>query len=106
MCGYSLSVSPNPASDYIDISLIEPPKNESDTTSTYSSIPIASQISNERSLVTYNIIISDNSGVVYYKGKQFSKNFSLYLPNLKSGNYIITVDDGVRRYNSSLIIMR
>lgn len=95
---YSLTVSPNPGSNEVTVTIQEP-----QTDVTGSSVLNATNLSNEP--VTYSFIVTDNMGVVYNTFKKKSKSFKLSVQNLKNGNYNLTGTDGVNKFSTSLIVM-
>ncbi len=97
-CGYSLIISPNPASDIINILIKEPPPEE-DT------IPKLT-LSSNNNIENYNIIITDKSGVVYLSFKTSTILFSVPIQNLKRGNYIVTASKGNIQFSTQLIVNR
>lgn len=86
-CDYLLSISPNPASDIVNITIVEPESAKS-----------------LMSPVNFNVSITDKTGVQHYNKKQSSKAFSIPVQNLKDGTYIITVIYGKLRLSGNLIV--
>ncbi len=103
-CGNSLYVSPNPASNIINVTITNEEVSTVDSTGIISSIPISSISTNENT-IAFKVTIMDNMGVVYYSVTEYSKSFTLPIQNLRNGNYIITVNDGVNIYTSPLVVM-
>ena len=99
-CGYSLIISPNPASDVVNVTIQEPQLSETDSTATM----LSSEGLSNKSAV-YKFIIADNMGVVYSSFNKNSKSFTLSVQNLKNGNYILIATDGVNKFSAHLIVM-
>jgi len=97
-CGYSLSISPNPASDIINILIKEPPL-EADT------VPSLTTSSNN-DIDNYKIIITDKSGIVYSTFMISTNSFSVPIQNLKKGNYIITANKVNIQFSSQFVVNR
>lgn len=97
-CGYSLIISPNPASDIINI-LIKEPSLDADT--------IPNQIvSSINDITNYKITITDKSGIVYSTFTTSTNSFSVPIQNLKKGNYIITANNGKIQFSSQFVVNR
>jgi hypothetical protein len=86
-CNYALMISPNPASDVVNLSIVEP----------------QSQMS-LNSPTSFNVSIIDQSGFQHYNAKQGSKTSSISVQNLKNGTYIIIVNYGSIRISGNLIV--
>lgn len=103
-CLLSLTVSPNPASQEITITI-----PEEQTENNNSDSGITEQIAQTSTLINepkvYKTSIMDNTGNVYVRNNQNSKSFSIPIQNLKNGNYIITVIEGENIYTSPLIVL-
>lgn len=99
-CGYSLIISPNPASDVVNVTIQEPQLSEADSTAT-----ILSSASLSNKPPVYNFTITDNMGIVYSSFNKNSKSFTLSVQNLKNGNYILVGTDGVNKFSTPLIVM-
>lgn len=95
---YSLSVSPNPVSDEVTVTIQEP-----QTDVTGSITQNSTNLSNEP--VTYSFIVTDNMGIVYNTFKKKSKSFKLSVQNLKNGNYNLTGTDGVNKFSTSILVI-
>ena len=87
--GYRYSLSPNPASSQLTVSIS---KNTLPAT-TASQDP-----------VTYTVRIVDATGLVYYNSKQTAKTFSIPVSNLKNGNYVVEISDGKTISSKPLVI--
>jgi hypothetical protein len=97
---YYLSISPNPGSNEVSVTIQEPQTNEVESTDGI--LPMATP-SNKP--VVYNFIITDNMGVVYSTFTKKSKFFTLSVQNLKNGNYILLGTDGITKFSTPLIVM-
>lgn len=95
---YSLTVSPNPSSDEVTVTIQEP---QTDETSLI--VQNSTNLSNEPTV--YSFVVTDNMGVVYNTFKKKSKSFKLSVQNLKNGNYNLTGTDGVNKFSTSLVVM-
>jgi hypothetical protein len=93
-CGYSLSLSPNPAFNEVTVTINEPERELNEV----SNAPINLDI------LTSNIIITDRVGIVYGTFQKKSRTFTVSVENLKNGNYILTVVIGNFRISAPFIV--
>lgn len=98
-CGYSLIISPNPASDVVNVTIQEPLLSEVDSINTSL---INTSLSNKP--LTFKFIIIDNMGVVHSTFEKDSKSFTFSVQNLKNGNYILIGTDGTDKFSAALIV--
>jgi PKD-like domain/Pregnancy-associated plasma protein-A len=103
-CGYSLIVTPNPASNNVIVTIPEVQTNSNDTTSSLNSYSSINAIETDK-VIFYKVSIIDKLGIIYYSVNKFDKSFTISVSDLKNGNYIIIVDDGVKRYTSPLLVV-
>jgi hypothetical protein len=93
-CGYSLSLSPNPAFNEVTVTINEPERELNEV----NNAPINLDI------LTSNIIITDRVGIVYGTFQKKSRTFTVSVENLKNGNYILTVVIGNFRISAPFIV--
>ncbi len=88
-CSKSLSFTlyPNPASDYLTITVIDEELSE-DTNNP----------------VTYTVNIYSSQSILLLTMKRTGKTFNIQLSNLKDGTYIVEVTDGKNTYTNQLIV--
>jgi hypothetical protein len=103
-CGYSLIVSPNPASEIVNISIIEPQSITPDSLLSYNMVS-STKNSLPNQNITYNVDIMDNMGILYFNTKVHSKLFTIPIQGLRNGNYLIIVSDGVNKFSTQLVVM-
>lgn len=82
----SMSVSPNPASEYINV-VIQDTARVQDMAS-----------------INYRVTILDNNGVICTNTVKNSMSFTLPIQNLRNGNYLINVSDGKSLLTCPLIV--
>ncbi|GEM_PF-2997161 len=87
-CGYGYSLSPNPASTEVTITVSK----------TINSLNIA--VEN----IIFDISIYDSYGVKHFQGKYSGDRFTIPVYNLKDGSYIMKIDDGNFITKKQLII--
>lgn len=80
--GYYMSLSPNPASDYVEVSITQ----ESTKVSTAS---INNTVNN-----TYTVRVLNSYGTQVYNSLKSSNKFNIPISNLNEGIYIVEVSDG------------
>jgi flagellin-like hook-associated protein FlgL len=82
---YKMVLAPNPTSDLLNVKIInEQSINIADSLN----ITETPDIDNSS---TYLVTIQNKMGSVLYSENKFSNNFTLYVGNLKDGNYVLTV---------------
>lgn len=98
----SLSVSPNPATDNLQVSIMKSQNTSiSDTTSVRSQlIATASQ----DIATTYTVKIYNSFGTLFYSTKRSGDTFTVPVNNLKDGTYIIEANDGKNSYTQQIIV--
>lgn len=99
-CFMSLTVTPNPASDEINISIPEEESNNLGSTE------IDQQ--NKVDITTpkvYSLLVTDANGVIYVKVNKNSSSFKMPIQNLKNGKYYITLTESTNIYTSILIVL-
>jgi len=99
-CLYSMVVTPNPASNIIDVLISDELSILSDSTSSTNA-----KINLTNKPTEYKITIMDNMGTIHYSSTMYSKTFTLPVNELRNGNYYITAFDGINLYTTQLIIM-
>lgn len=97
-CGYSIKITPNPATDFINISIEEPEISISD------SIPNLLSYNNEKDATEFIIMVSDRSGKVYNEFIASEKTFNFSVQHLMQGNYIITASKGKIKISSQFVV--
>jgi hypothetical protein len=102
-CNYlSLSVSPNPSSEYVNIVIPETNTLQNDTIGNSTSLTSHTEFSKPS---VYNVMILDNNGIIYMNITKKSMSFALPIQNLRTGNYTIKVFDGKNTFTSPLIVI-
>jgi Zn-dependent metalloprotease len=88
--GFYFSISPNPASDFVTVTIFEPASDE---------------ITTEQEILSdYKVSIFDSKGIYYYSGIKSESSFTLPVRNLRDGNYIINISKGKKTKSLQLII--
>lgn len=87
LCGYFMALSPNPASDYVEVSI----STESTKTS---------QALND----TYTVRVLNIYGFQVYHSKKAGSKFNIPVSNLKEGIYIVEVSNGKKVARKQLIV--
>lgn len=104
-CSKSLSLTlyPNPASDYVTITVIDEdlPLTESDDLNLVNTGDNKQDLNNP---VTYTVNIYSSQSILLLTMKRTGKTFSIPLSNLKDGNYIVEVTDSKNTYTNQLIV--
>jgi bacillolysin len=98
-CPHNLILSPNPASDVVNVNVIPSQSQVSDSSITMSSVQSANT-----SKIVYKVTITDLMGTSYYNATKNTDSFTLPVQSLPNGNYIITVDDGVNKGSAQLVV--
>jgi hypothetical protein len=98
-----LSVSPNPATDNIQVSIIKSQNivSASDTTSI---TPKLNAISGQDLVTTYTIKIYNSTGTIFYSTKKTGDTFTIPLNTLHDGTYVIEANDGKQSYTQQLVL--
>jgi len=86
---YYFSMYPNPASDYVTITLTVPDSDKD--------FEIPSD---------FRVQIIDNAGITYYSANKSGDSFTIPVNNLKDGNYLVRITFGKKIENLPLIIKR
>jgi hypothetical protein len=102
-CGYSMSISPNPALNTVNVTITEEVIAQS-TSSETSTTDLAANKPFSDKPVSYKVSIMDKMGVTYFNTTKSSKSFTLPVQNLRNGNYIIVVSDGTNTITSQLMV--
>jgi Zn-dependent metalloprotease len=89
--GYSMSISPNPASDYVEVSI----------TSTETQISSSTKNAEE---TRYTVRIVNSMGIPVYSSKKFEKTFTIAVNNLQDGIYSVEINNGKKSITKELII--
>jgi len=97
-CGYSMLITPNPATDLINITIKEPEIPVSD------SIPNLISIDEGKEISEYKIMIIDRFGRVYNEFLTSEKSFDFSVRHLKQGNYLITASKGEIKFSTQVIV--
>jgi lysyl endopeptidase len=92
--GYFMALSPNPASDNVEVAILNE-NNESQG--------IESQTNSIES-TSYSVSILNTYGTKFYSDKKATNKFTLSTANLKNGTYIIEVNDGKNKYYQQLVV--
>jgi hypothetical protein len=103
--GNYLSVSPNPATDNVQVSIIKAQSTQSISDSTSVTSQLTTTVSQDLA-TNYTVKIYDIYGTIFYSTKKSGDTFTLPVNKLKNGNYIIGVNDGKQSYSQQLIIKR
>jgi hypothetical protein len=87
---YKFSISPNPASDIVRVTISKP---NSINTTTDQEIPS-----------NYKVRILDFKGILYYSGLKSGSSFTLPVSNLRDGSYIVQISYGKKTESLTLMI--
>jgi M6 family metalloprotease-like protein len=98
-----LSVSPNPATDNVQVSIIKP-QNTLSASDTTSIAPNLVTTSGQDLETTYTIKIYNSFGTIFYSTKKSGDTFTIPVNNLQNGTYIIEANDGKQSYTQQLIV--
>jgi hypothetical protein len=98
-----LSVSPNPATDNVQVSIIKP-QNTLSASDTTSITPNLITINDQDIVTTYTIKIYNSLGTLFYSTKKSGDTFTIPVNNLQNGTYIIEANDGKQSYTQQLIV--
>lgn len=96
--GY-LSLSPNPASANIQVTII---KNQLTSDDAFVSPKITA--SSPKAQTTYSVKIMDSFGTIFFQTKKTGDAFTIPVNNLQDGTYIIEANDGENSYSKQLIV--
>ena len=88
----AFTMSPNPASDVVTVSIAQSAAGGQTTPAAGGSSP-----------VTYSVKVVDMSGIVYYASSNKGNKFTIPVSTLKPGNYMVVVTD-VRPIKQALLI--
>jgi hypothetical protein len=104
--GFRASLSPNPASGQVTVSISN---NNSQgvplKTVTSQAMPAAPAPGGPSTApVTYTVRIIDVLGTALYTSKKTGENFTLPVNNLKSGNYVVEISDGKTVSSKPLVV--
>lgn len=94
--GGMFSMSPNPASNEVAITMAD---EATPQTAAKTKAAIATN-----TVITYDIRITDVSGVICATLKRTGKRFTIPVSNLKNGMYIVEVSDGKTVYIKSMVV--
>jgi hypothetical protein len=101
--GYMYTMSPNPASSQVTVSISD--KNSLPGAANSQAISAApASGAKSGAPITYTIRIIDVNGIVYYSSKKTGNNFTIPVNDLKSGNYVVEVSDGKTASSKPLLI--
>ena len=103
-CLLSLNISPNPASNEVRISIPESVNTNAIIDTCINSISVSNTYAIEKPS-HYRVTVMDKNGVLFSDYTQYSSSFTISTQELKNGNYIIKVTDGINTYTSILIVM-
>ncbi len=96
----SFSLYPNPASDYVNISL-----NDILIDTISNSEQVVTDLSSANSdTKNYTVRIYNNQGSLVFTTKRSGISFNIPLTDMFDGTYIVEVDDGIKNYRQPLII--
>ena len=98
-----LSISPNPASDNVQASIIKP-QNTLSASDITSITPKLVTISSQDLVTTYTIKIYNPFGTLIYSTRKSGDTFTIPVNNIKNGTYIIEANDGKQSFSQQLII--
>lgn len=101
--GY-LSLSPNPASNNVQASVIK--ARDISTTQDSASITASKLVTsaNQDLVSTYTVRIYNGFGTLIYSIKKSGNEFTIPVNNLKDGTYIVEANDGNESYKQQLIV--
>ncbi|HEY4785658.1 MAG TPA: trypsin-like peptidase domain-containing protein [Bacteroidales bacterium] len=96
----SYSLSPNPASDFVELTI-----NNSQNSSIINSELLKSAKAAPNPIVsTYSIRILNTIGALVYSANMTANTFTIPVKNLQDGTYIVELNDGKKVYRKHLII--
>jgi len=98
-----LSVSPNPATDNVQVSIIKA-QNTLSASDTTSITPKLNAIDGQDLVTTYTIKIYNSSGTIFYSTKKTGDTFTIPLNALHDGTYVIEANDGKQSYTQQLVV--
>ena len=101
-CGYSLLLSPNPASDIVNATIKEV---EEESVTIIGDTVFTSKVEAGASIKSFKVSIMDKMGVVYYSETKYDKTFTISVRNLKNGHYIVIVDAGKFKLSGALEVL-
>jgi hypothetical protein len=96
--GFLFSLSPNPASDAVTISM-----NPAATTSTSTLAATSTKAKNETAI--YSVKVVDSYSTIAYTGIKKSKQFTIPTASLRNGIYTVIVSDENKSYQRKLIVL-
>ena len=98
-----LSISPNPATDNVQVSIIKP-QNTLSASDTTSITPKLVTTIGQDLVTTYSIKIYNTFGTLFYSTRKSGDTFTIPVNNLKNGTFIIEANDGKQSFSQQLII--
>jgi hypothetical protein len=112
--GWYFSLSPNPASSNVTVTMLKGNKPEAGQTVTGNDLTesIAQTVTNTTPEaqtnvpVTYTVKIVNSFGSLFYSSKKTGDSFTIPVDNLRKGNYLIQISDGKTVSSQTLIISR
>jgi hypothetical protein len=90
-----LALSPNPASNTVQVNIISEVTDS--TTNLMSTSVLITQ-------TTYTVSIFNSLGTQFLSTQVTGTPFSLPVGNLRDGTYIVTVSDGKNKYSKPLVV--
>lgn len=96
-CGGGYSLSPNPTSDAVTITLNQP-------ASTSTSALTATSAISKNEATSYSVKVIDSFSTIVYTGTKTSNQFTIPTVTLRNGIYTVIVSDGTRSYQQKLIV--
>jgi len=99
---FAMTLNPNPASDYVTVTMAEtePAVEYSDSSINY----IAVTDAKATKPTTYTIHIFNSQSILLSTMTRTGKSFNIPLINMRDGTYIIEVSDGKNSYRQQLIV--
>lgn len=100
--GSSFSLSPNPASSQVEVSMIAGATTMAADVTTTSTLNIASVES--LGATSYQIKVVDSYGLTVYSATKKEKKFNIQTSTFRNGVYSVIVSDGTNTYQNKLIV--
>lgn len=101
---YVYSLSPNPASSQVTVSISKNSPSSATGTSSQAMPTAPASGAPSSAPVTYSVRITDLFGMVYYNSNQTGNNFTIPVGNLKNGNYVVVISDGKTVSSKPLLV--
>jgi hypothetical protein len=112
--GWYFSLSPNPASSNVTVTMLKGNKSDTDqnitgndlSESTAQIVATTTPEAQTNVPVTYTVKIVNSFGSLLYSSKKTGDSFTIPVGNLQKGNYLVQISDGKTVSSQTLIISR